>query len=76
MREGGTKGEGGETNDLVRFVDCPLPCTDGGFARLAMQLGDLVELLGDVGLGELEVGLIGSEELRARVRVERVGRHC
>lgn len=51
-------GETGKTDDLIRFVDCSLRCTDGRFARLAMQLGDLIELLGDVGLGEFEVGLI------------------
>lgn len=51
-------GEAGETDDLICFVDCSLRCTDGRFTRLAMQLGDLIELLGDVGLGEFEVGLI------------------
>lgn len=40
-----------------------------------MKLGDLFELLGDVGLGKLEVGLVGGKELRARVGVERVVGH-
>lgn len=29
-------GRRGVANDLVRFVDCSLPCADGGFSGLAM----------------------------------------
>ena len=42
---------------------------DGGLARLAGQLGDLVELLGEIGLDELEVGLVRGEQVGAGVGV-------
>lgn len=40
-----------------------------------MELGDLVEFLGDVGLGELEVCFVRGEEFGTGVGVEGMGGH-
>lgn len=60
------------THNLLSLLDGPLGLREGRLARLAGQLGDLVELLGEVGLDELELSLVGAEELGARVGVEGV----
>jgi hypothetical protein len=68
-REDGIQG----THNLVCFLQSTLCLRDGRFAWLAGHLWDLVELLGEVGLDELELSFITAEELRASVGVERVG---
>lgn len=65
--------EGWRYYQLVGFLEGSLGGADGGFARLAAELGDLVEFLGQVGLDELEFGFVAAEELGAGVGVERVG---
>lgn len=45
---------------------------NSGFARLAIEFGDLVQLLVEVGLNEFELSFIAGEELRAGISIERV----
>lgn len=71
--EGGGAREGIRgTYQLVGLLEGPLRLRDGRLARLARQLGDLVELLLQVGLHDLELCLVRGEELGAGVGVERV----
>lgn len=71
-RREGERGEGG-MYQLVGLLEGALGSGDGGLARLARQLGDLVELLLEVGLDDLELALVRGEELGAGVGVEGVG---
>lgn len=70
--EGGNK-EGTGTHQLVGFLEGALGGGNGGLPRLAGQLGDLIELLLEVGLHDLELPLVRGEELGAGVGVEGVG---
>ena len=57
---------------FVGFLEGSLGGADGGLARLAAELGDLVQFLCQVGLDELEFGFVAAEELGAGVGVERI----
>lgn len=68
-------GGGGEGNkrrehyQLVGLLESALGGADGGLARLPVQLGDLVEFLGQVGLHQFKLGLVAAEQLGAGVRI-------
>ena len=51
----------GYSYQFIGLLQGALGLVDGGLARLAAQLGDLVQFLGQVGLDELELGLVGAE---------------
>lgn len=57
---------------FLGLLERSLGLVDGCFPRLAVQLGDLVELLCQVGLYELELGLVAAKQLRAGIGVEGV----
>ncbi|KAI7922132.1 hypothetical protein M0657_003740 [Pyricularia oryzae] len=58
---------------FVGLLERPARLGEGGLARLTRKVRDRVELLGQVGLHELQLRLVRGEELRARFGVEGVG---
>ncbi len=67
---------GGESYQLIGLLERALSLADGTLARLAREFGDLIQLLCQVCLDELELGLVGAEQLGASIGVERVGHGC
>lgn len=61
------------TYQLVGLLERPLRPADGGFARLAGRLFDLLYLLRQVGLHELQLCLIAAKALGAGLCVDEVG---
>lgn len=55
---------------LIGFLECPLCLAYSRLSRLTGQVWDLVEFLGQVGLDDLELGLVAVEEA---IVVEEVG---
>lgn len=67
---------GGGSYQLIGLLERALSLADGTLARLAREFGDLIQLLCQVCLDELELGLVGAEQLGASIGVERVGHGC
>jgi hypothetical protein len=60
------------TYQLICLLQRTLGLAESRFPGLSDELGDLIEFLSQIGLNELELGLIVAEELRAGVGIERV----
>lgn len=63
----------GSTHQLFGLVQRALGSADGRFARLASRLLDLLNLLAQVRLYQLQLGLVPAEALRACVGIYEVG---
>lgn len=60
------------TNQFICFIERSLGLSDCRFALLPARLCYLVQLLVQVRLDELELGLVAAEELRAGIGVQGV----
>jgi hypothetical protein len=61
------------TYQLLGLFQRPFCFTDGGLAGLAGRFLDLLQLLVEVGLHQLQLGLVAAEALGASFRVDEVG---
>jgi hypothetical protein len=63
------------TYQLVGLLQRPLCFANGRLARLARRLFDLLELLGEICLHQLQLGLVAAKAFGAGIRVDEV-RHA